>query len=120
MRALELEIGRWYRHLGKGELFQVTGIDENSGTIEIQFFGGDLDEIEADGSDELALAPAEPPEDWTGAIDDVEADDLGNTDVEPTSTNWTQPPVPLGVEAFDDTRGDLGGDLNRLVGDEEG
>ena len=42
------EIGQWYQHLDKDELFLVTGVDDESGTIELQYFGGDLDEIDLD------------------------------------------------------------------------
>jgi len=98
------EVGRWYRHLDKGEVFQVVGLDEKAATVEIQTFDGDLDEIEADGWEEMPLALAQPPEDWTGPMDDIERDDLGNSDVEPAQPGLTQPPEPLGLQAWDDTR----------------
>jgi len=101
------EVGQWYRQADKDELFQVVGVDEDAGTIETQTFDGDLDEIEVESWDLLPLARAEPPEDWTGPMDDIERDDLGNADVEPVEANWTQPPEPLAVEAWDDTRGGL-------------
>ncbi len=86
------EVGQWYRHLDKGEVFQVVGLDEKSGTVEIQTFDGDLDEIDAEAWDEMLLAPAEPPEDWTGPMDDIERDDLGYADVGPAQPSPTQPP----------------------------
>jgi len=86
------EIGRWYRHLDKGEMFQVVGFDEKSGTVEIQAFDGDLDEIDADAWDERLLVPAEPPEDWTGPMGEIERDDLGYTNDEPPQASPTQPP----------------------------
>jgi hypothetical protein len=66
------EIGTWYRHLDKGEVFQVVGLDDASSTIEIQSVGGDLDEIDADSWGTLPLVPTAPPEDSSAAIDDVE------------------------------------------------
>ena len=39
-------IGSWYDPLDKGALFQVVAIDEESGTIEIQEFDGNLDELD--------------------------------------------------------------------------
>ena len=68
---LEPVIGDWYTHRDKGEAFQVVGIDPNSGTIEIQYFDGDLDEYDRDGWLQLPLDPAATPEDWTGPVDDV-------------------------------------------------
>ncbi len=65
----EARIGQWYRHTDKGEEFVVTARDEQAGTIEVQSFDGDLDEIDEStwGILPLELAPA--PEDWTGPAD---------------------------------------------------
>lgn len=104
MNTVVPNIEQWYCHLDKGEVFQVVGIDNQAGTIEIQFFGGDLDEIDLESWDAMALAHTEPPEDWTGPVDDVERDDLGNADAEAETPNLIQPPAPLGIEAWDDTR----------------
>jgi hypothetical protein len=98
------EIGQWYRHLDKSETFQVVGYDSEAATIEIQTFDGDIDEIDAGDWDEMPLARAEPPEDVRGAMDDVESADLGDSDYQSPQPNLTQPPEPLGIEAWDDTR----------------
>lgn len=84
-------IGQWYMHLDKGEIFQVTGYDEHSRTIEIQTFDGDLDEIDAETWQALPLAFAEPPEDWTGPVDDVERDDLGYSETDMSNKDWAEP-----------------------------
>ena len=55
--------GNWYRHLEKDEMFKVVGIDEDRDVIEIQYFDGDVEEIEADAWSEMDLDVAEPPED---------------------------------------------------------
>jgi hypothetical protein len=68
-------VGQWYLRRDSGEIFQVTGYDERSGTIEIQFFDGSLDEIDEDSWRALRLTAAEPPKDWTGPLDNMEADD---------------------------------------------
>lgn len=52
------QIGQWYVHWDKGEIFQVIGLDAHSRTIEIQTFDGDVDEIDEDTwlkVEELAL-----------------------------------------------------------------
>jgi len=89
------QVGQWYQRRDKGELFQVTGRDEHSGTIEIQTFDGDLDEIDEDTWNELPLVLAEPPEDWTGPVDDVEPDDRGYTDGELPASHLAQPFEPM-------------------------
>ncbi len=66
------EIGQWYERVESGELFQVTGIDASTGTIEIQGADGNIDEIDADAWAALALQFGEPPEDWE-AMDEMEA-----------------------------------------------
>ena len=76
------EIGQWYERTNDGEIFQVTGIDENANTIELQAFDGAIDEIEAEAWAALPLELAESPEDWTGPIDDMEADDLASSQAE--------------------------------------
>lgn len=99
------QIGQWYLRWDKGEIFQVTGYDEESGTIEVQAFDGDLDEIDEETWSELPLGLAEPPEDWTGPVDDVERDDLGYSETEMTGDDWSQPLEPFrrGHEAWEDT-----------------
>jgi len=84
-------IGQWYRHLDKGEIFQVTGVDEASRTIEVQTYGGDLDEIDKEVWYGMPLELAEQPEDWTGPVDDVETDDLGYSDTGSAAGESTAP-----------------------------
>jgi hypothetical protein len=68
-------IGDWYRLTG-GELFEVVALDEDDGTIEIQYFDGTIEEMDVedwnDQWDDGALESAEAPEDWSGSVD-VEA-----------------------------------------------
>lgn len=99
------QIDQWYQRLDKGEVFRVTAYDEDTRTIEIQTFDGDLDEIDEEVWNTLPLELAEPPEDWTGPIDDVEIDDLGYTDTEMTAADWSAPLQPLAPagEAWEDT-----------------
>lgn len=83
-------IDQWYRHLDKGRQFQVTAVDEAEGTVEVQYFDGDVEELDLDGWHQLELEPIEPPEDWTGPMDDVEHDDLGYTETDMTEEEWTE------------------------------
>lgn len=85
------QIGQWYLHMDKGEIFQVTGLDDQSGTIEIQTFGGDVDEIDEDSWKSMPLGLAEQPEDWTGPVDSVNIDDLGYSDTEMTAPDSDAP-----------------------------
>jgi hypothetical protein len=75
-------IGHWYNHLDKGNLFQVVAIDRDSETIEIQEFDGGLDEFDFEEWRQMEIEEAAPPEDWTGPVDELEADDLGYSDIQ--------------------------------------
>ncbi len=104
----DARIGQWYLRWDKGELFQVTGLDSQAKTIEIQTFDGDVDEIDADAWTSLPLGLAEPPEDWTGPVDNVEVDDLGYEDTEMTAQDWAASVEPLSIaqptqEEWEDT-----------------
>lgn len=89
---LEPEVGQWYAHRDKGQMFQVVAFDAEDGFVEIQDFDGDVDELDLDTWYSLALEPAEPPEDWTGPVDDVETDDLGySSGTDMTARDWRAP-----------------------------
>jgi len=83
----EPRIGQWYRHFDKGQIFQVTGLDQPSRTIEIQGFDGDLDEIDQEVWAGLPLGLAEAPEDWTGPVD-VTGDELDGQGSEMNAADW--------------------------------
>ena len=82
--------GNWYRHVDKGECFQVVDIDEEAGNIEIQYFDGALDTVDLEEWYEMQIEAMEPPEDWTGPVDDIERDDLGYTETDMTSEDWSE------------------------------
>jgi hypothetical protein len=69
--------GSWYHHLGKDLDFMVVNVNENEATVNIQYFDGDIEELEMEEWDEMDLEETEPPEDWTGPLDELEAGDLG-------------------------------------------
>lgn len=73
-------IGDWYR-LDGGALFEVVALDDDDGTVEIQYFDGTVEEMDIEDWDtqweEGALESAEPPEDWSGSVDVEGGDDEG-------------------------------------------
>lgn len=70
----EPQIGEWYRDY-ELRLFEVVALDAGDGSIDIQHFDGTVEELER--PDWVALLPreADPPEDWSGAMD-MSADDF--------------------------------------------
>ena len=77
---LEPVEGNWYTHRDKGQMFQVVAVDEDRDVIEIQYFDGDLEEIDSDAWYQMDLEIAEPPEDERGPLDDDATDDGRYTD----------------------------------------
>ena len=91
-REMDPIIGNWYQHLDKGQEFQVVAIDDELGTIEIQYFDGAIDEIDRGEWAQLLIELIEQPEDISGPIDVVEPDDLGGTNVTDTAPeDWSEP-----------------------------
>lgn len=84
-------VGRWYEHTDKGYKFEVVGIDEDAGLVDIQFYDGNVDEIELEDWYEQEIEISEAPEDWTGPVDDVETDDLDYTETQMQPEDWSRP-----------------------------
>lgn len=89
--TLKPVVSQWYRHLDKGQQFYVTAFDEAEGTVELQHFDGDLEEMDIDDWHAIAVEPIEQPKDWTGPVDDIERDDLGYSETDMTSQDWQAP-----------------------------
>ena len=69
--------GNWYHNFDKEQDFMVVDVSEKEGTVDIQYFDGDIEELEMEEWEEMDLEEIEPPEDWTGPLDEMESDDLG-------------------------------------------
>ncbi len=76
--SIEPIVGDWYRCWG--DLFEVVAFDDDDRTIEIQYHDGTLEEIEMDDWNTRcksgAMALAEPPEDYSGAMDSEPEEEL--------------------------------------------
>jgi hypothetical protein len=80
MTTPQPSVGNWFRLQG-GESFEVVALDNDDGTIDVQYFDGTLEEMEledweaqcADGT----LEAAEAPEDWSGSVDIERGDQDG-------------------------------------------
>ncbi len=68
-------VGDWYRSLA-GDLFEVVAVDDQEATVGIQYYSGEIEELDRDTWYELDLMRAEAPEDPSGAYDDVEPDEF--------------------------------------------
>ncbi len=96
MNELDPIEGNWYLDLDSGQKFEVLVVDDVSGGIEIQYFDGNIDQIDLDAWAELNLEPIEEPEDWTAPLDDVEPDDIPYSEMglEEGEEEWEQGDFP--------------------------
>ena len=92
-------VNSWYKHLDKGQTFQVVAVDENEFLIEIQYFDGDVEEIDIDDWYLMDLEQIESPEDLSGALDVSEPDDLVYAVAEVDYEDWDSAQE---LEGFDD------------------
>lgn len=74
-------VGNWYRRKDNADEFEVVAVDEDSGSIEVQFFDGDVTEFSLDEWNAFELEIIEAPEDWSGALEPVD----DSEDLEPRS-----------------------------------
>ncbi|MRX26995.1 DUF6763 family protein [Kangiella sp. HZ709] len=61
--------GHWYKRPDLNDVFEVVAIDDDEGTIEIQYFNGEIEELDLASWQELYIAEAAAPEDWSGALE---------------------------------------------------
>jgi hypothetical protein len=81
----------WYQHLDKGQKFRVIAMDDSNALVEIQYFDGDIDEIDLDEWKNLDIESIEAPENWSGPIDISEQDDFGSTITDTPPEDWSSP-----------------------------
>ena len=104
MAGMRPAVGRWYQDTERGLLFEVVACDFDDETVEIQHLEGEIEEFDLDTWRELPIRPVaepedwrngyelssedaldpdvplHPDEDWSGAIDKLDADDVGIDD----------------------------------------
>jgi hypothetical protein len=82
-------IGDWYQKPGR-ELFEVVAVDEQDGTIEIQYFDGTVEEVEFEAWSEGRFTQAEAPEDYSGSLD-MDAEDAEREIERTPHREWSDP-----------------------------
>ena len=81
-------IGSWYKNT-IGDAFEVIAQDEEDDTLELQYYDGTVEELDPEAWGSMNPESIEPPEDWTGPVDDVERDDLGYSETDMEPDDWT-------------------------------
>jgi Family of unknown function (DUF6763) len=124
IKARDARIGQWYLRRDTGEIFLVTGFDDVSRTVEIQTSDGDLDEVEEAAWQDWPIALAEPPQDSSGPMDDIDAESLDDSsDGTTSSTDWRPAqlePLADGWEPLDDTAAEqeIDSDAEQIIPDD--
>lgn len=85
MSDLDPIVGNWYKNLEGETRFEVVALDEKTQTVEIQYFDGEVEELDMDTWYDLVLEAIEAPEDWSGAYDELDPEDLGYNDESPSN-----------------------------------
>jgi len=79
-------IGDWYKNT-VGDAFEVVAQDLDDETLELQYYDGTLEELDAETWEYMHPEPIEPPEDWTGSMD-VDREDSQNPEIWTETEDW--------------------------------
>ncbi|AOE49684.1 DUF6763 family protein [Kangiella sediminilitoris] len=67
-QTIHPERGQWYKRLDLDASFEVVAIDRDEQCIEIQYYSGEIEEIDQASWEQLELTPIAPPDNWSGAF----------------------------------------------------
>lgn len=87
---LDPQVDQWYTQLDKRRNFYVTAVDEIEGTIDVQHSDGDIEEFSLDEWRAMEIDLGEEPENWAGAFDAAEPDDLGTAITDTAPDDWEE------------------------------
>ncbi|WP_223668981.1 DUF6763 family protein [Kangiella shandongensis] len=68
-QTINPERGQWYKRLDLDASFEVVAIDRDEECIEIQYYSGEIEEIDQASWELLELSPIAPPDNWSGAYE---------------------------------------------------
>ena len=72
-------VGNWYRNFEE-QIFEVVTVNDDENVIEIQYLGGEIDELDYEVWYSLGAESVPPPEDWASLYDEIQYDDLDYTE----------------------------------------
>lgn len=85
-------VGKWYRNHDINNIFEVVASDDDS--VEIQYFAGEIEEVDLDTWYDLDLKQIPAPEDWSGPFE-LSHDDMGYSDETLHPEDWSGPLTDL-------------------------
>ena len=83
-------VDNWYED-NRQRRFVIVAMDEDEGTIELQNFDGEVEEVDLENWYQLQPQQIAPPEDWSGPFDDLVRDDFGDTERPRHPEDWNGP-----------------------------
>ncbi len=83
-------IGDWYKNRDDNALFEVVASDLKEDYVEIQYFGGEIDEFDYDTWYNLDLKSMPEPEDSSGPFE-LSREDIGYFDASLHPEDWSGP-----------------------------
>lgn len=83
-------VGAWYQDRDFMSTFEVVASDDADDCVEIQYFNGEIEEVDLETWYELDLTPIPPPEDWSGPYE-LAKEDMGYTDDVLHPDDWMNP-----------------------------
>lgn len=84
------DVGAWYKNRELNSMFEVVASDEEMDCVEIQYFAGELEELDYETWYELDLRHIPPPDDWTGPFE-LSHDDIDYLDDAVHPEDWSNP-----------------------------
>lgn len=100
MNDLVPEISAWYQDLLSGNLFEIVAVDEDSRTIEYQLVDGEVGEYDSSQWQSLTLIAAEAPEDWRSPFE-LDTEDKLYSDQTLVPENWSGALSQIEPESMD-------------------
>lgn len=83
-------VGDWYQDTEAGVIFEVVAFDEEEGTVEVQHIDGQVEEYELSAWRQMPLVGVAPPEDWRSGFE-LSREDGIDTDAAMRPEDWSGP-----------------------------
>lgn len=74
MATIRPVVGNWYQETEQGSIFEVVAYDEEEQTVEIQHLDGEVEEYDLDTWRDMTITGIEPPEDWRSGFELAQED----------------------------------------------
>ncbi len=100
MNKIVPEVSAWYQDVVSGSLFEVVAYDEESGTVEYQLVDGEVGQYDKSSWQQLYISNAEAPEDWRSPYELNDEDQVYN-DQTIVPENWSGALSDLEPDPFD-------------------